>query len=179
LYLDWKEDRSKLLIIAFSPISTFDVYLPVGNNLNLVIQIRDILDSIAEFNLSSVNVSSDTNLTTDLINSFRNSSNEPINNPLIQLISTGNQNTIGQIIHLLSEEFDHINNQTLEKAISSKNLFFTLFNKRLLFVLDGIPLTSISISSLDSSSLPQVYLFNLFFFYNFEYFLIEFNTTIK
>jgi hypothetical protein len=124
LNLDWKEDRSKLLIIAFSPIPTFDVYLPVGNDLNLVIHIRDILDSIAEFNLSSVNISSEINLTTDLINNFRNSSNEPINNPFIQLISTGNQNTIGQIIHLLLEEFDLINKQTLEKAISSKNLFY-------------------------------------------------------
>ena len=130
--LDWKEDRSKLLIIAFSPISTFDVYLPVGNNLNLVVQIRDILDSIAEFNLSSINVLSDTDLTSDLINNFRKPSNELTNNSLIQLISTGNQNTIGQIIHLLSEELDNINNQTLEKAISSKYLFFILFNKRLL-----------------------------------------------
>lgn len=99
--------------IAFSPISTFQVRLPEGNNLNLLIDIRDLLDSITEYNLSSINVLS--HLT---INSLQELSE---NNSLIQLLSNGNRDTIGQIISSLSNEFNKINNKIIENVISSND----------------------------------------------------------
>ena len=101
-------------IIAFSPVSSFQVRLPVGKYLNLVIRIRDILNGITEFNLSSVTVTS-----------------KPINlseQSFVELLSSGNQNIIGQVLTLVNDEFDRIYNQIIEKT--------------------RLPLISISISSL-------------------------------
>ncbi len=119
-YLAWTTDLSKLQIIAFSPISTFQVRLPAGNALNLIIHIRDTLDCIAEFNLSSVSVLPDLLTMSEFIHNNNKSLNEMKNNPIIQLLASGNQNTVGQIMTSISQEFDKVNNQTTEKAISSK-----------------------------------------------------------
>jgi len=104
-------------IIAFSPIPTFEVRLPIGNPLDLFVEIRDYLDGITEFNLSSVVV------TKQSFSHFLSS----------------NQNQIGQIINLITEEFNQKETQIMDKAISN-----------------GIPLATISVSSL----LSQVNLVN-------------------
>jgi hypothetical protein len=116
--LAWKTDRSKLMIIAFSPNSTFDVRLPAGNDLHLVIHIRDLLDSITEYdNISSITVLSDLTSDFELIKTLRESNNE-----LNEMLSSGNQNQIGQVINLISQIFDQINSQIVEKALSSQYL---------------------------------------------------------
>jgi hypothetical protein len=56
----------------------------------------------------------------EFIHNNNKSLNEMKNNPIIQLLSSGNQNTVGQIMTSISQEFDKVNNQTTEKAISSK-----------------------------------------------------------
>jgi len=113
------------LIIAFSPISTFDVQLSAGNDLHLVIHIRDLLDSITGYNnISSINVLSDLTSNFELIKTFRESKNGIEKNQLIEILSSGNQNQIGQVINSISQTFDQINNQIIEKAISSKSHFF-------------------------------------------------------
>jgi hypothetical protein len=112
------------LIIAFSPISTFDVQLPAGNDLHLVIHIRDLLDSITEYNnISSINVLPDLTSNLELMKTFRESKNETEKNQLIEILSSGNQNQIGQVINSISQTFDQINSQTIEKALSSKSPF--------------------------------------------------------
>jgi len=98
-------------IIAFSPVSTFEVRLPIGNPLDLFVEIRDYLDGITEFTLSSVVV------TKESFSHF--------------LSSNENQNQIGQIISLITEEFNQKQTQIIGKAISN-----------------GIPLSTISVSSL-------------------------------
>ena len=100
-------------IIAFSPVLSFEVRLPAGSYHNLIIHIRDIMNGITEYNLSSVTV------LTESISLSKQS--------FADLLSTGNQNTIGQVITLITDEF----NQIMEKAI-----------------LDGILRTSMSISPL-------------------------------
>ena len=147
--------RSKLTIIAFSPVSSFEVRLPPGNNLKLMVHIRDTLDCIAEYNLSSVHVLADSTMNLELINLFRQSSDDVKNSILVQLLSSGNQNMIGQLITSFTEEFNQMNHQMIYKAVSN-----------------GVPLTSISISSLGSQRLPQVMKFN-------QSGLIEFNKEIN
>ncbi len=124
--LAWKTDRSKLIIIAFSPISTFDVQLPADNDLHLVIHIRDLLDCITEYNISSMTILPDFTTNLELIDTFRESRNKIQDNELIQILSSGNQNQIVQMINLFSQVFDQINNQTIEKAISSE-IFLPLY----------------------------------------------------
>ena len=117
--LDWITDPRKLTIIAFSFQSEFEVRLPHGK-LNLIVHIRDLLDCIAEFNLSSIDVLSDTKTNLNLINQIND-------NPLIQLLFTANQNTIGQVITSISQEINQMNNESLVKAVSSKINSFIYF----------------------------------------------------
>jgi hypothetical protein len=42
------------------------------------------------------------------------------NNPLVQLLSSGSQNTVGQVISSISQEFNKMNNENVDKAVSSK-----------------------------------------------------------
>jgi hypothetical protein len=115
------------MIIAFSSVPTLQVRLPAGDNqtslLNIIVNIRDTLDCIAELNISSVNVLPDSAGISDL----QNSSNGSTNNPIIQLLATGNQNTVGQIITSVSQEFYEMNNENIDQAVLSK-LYFIINN---------------------------------------------------
>jgi len=116
------------MMIAFSPVSYFQVQLPAGNDqtslLNLIIDIQDELDCITQYNLSSVTVTPDSAGINDLINNILSSSNAINNNPIVRLLASGNQNTVGQILTSLSQQFNQMNNQSLDKAISGKLLIF-------------------------------------------------------
>jgi len=111
-------------MIAFSFVSNFQVRLPCGNDnislLNLVIYIRDTLDCITQFNMTSVIVTSDESSIFDLVNTFQNSRNLLTNNPFVRLLSSGNQNTVGQILTSISQEFNKINIEALDNAVSSE-----------------------------------------------------------
>jgi len=86
-------------IIAFSPIPSFEVRLPFGNPLDLFVEIRDYLDGITQFNLSSVVVTKQ---------------------PFSHLLSSNlNQNEISQIISLITEEFNEKESEIMDKAISN------------------------------------------------------------
>ena len=99
-------------MIAFSSLSEFNVRLPIGNNLNLIIHIRDTLDCIKEYNITSVTVIPDSEIISQLI---QNS-----NNSIVRLLSSGNQNIIGQVLTSVSQQFNQRNIQSLEDAVSSK-----------------------------------------------------------
>ena len=92
---DWKIKEYSLFtrtkqIIAFSPIPSFEVRLPIGNSLDLFVEIRDYLNAITEFHLSPVTV----------VKEEINLSKE--------LLSNENQNTIGQMIRLITDEWNQI-----------------------------------------------------------------------
>lgn len=109
-------------------MSTFQVRLPSGNDqtslLYLVAYIRDLLDCITEYNISTVTVVPDSAGTTDLINSIQSSSNRKTSNPIIQLLASGDQNTVGQVLTSLSQQFNNMNNENVDKAVSCKILFY-------------------------------------------------------
>ncbi|CAF1529483.1 unnamed protein product, partial [Adineta steineri] len=139
----WTTDISQRTIIAFSPEYNFQVRLPAGDNetslLNLVIYVRDLAGSVTQVNISSVNVIADSVTINDLIDKITNLSSTITNNAIVRLLSSGNQNVVGQIMTSLSQEFNQINNDNLDKAISN-----------------GVPAATILVSSLGSSSLQQV-----------------------
>jgi len=112
------------LMIAFSSFSSFQVYLPSGENQILFIEIRDQLNCLTKFNLSSISIEADSQLNTNLL-------------------STGNQNTVSQLLTSFSQQFNQINQQNIDKAVSS-----------------GIPLSTISISSLTTQNQPTNSSFN-------------------
>jgi len=129
--LAWTTDSSQQIMIAFSSVSDFQIRLPAGDAqtslLNIVIHIRDILDCVTEVNISSVSVIPDSTGITDLINTLQNSPNEITNNPIVRLLASQNQNIVGQIITSLSQQFNQINNESVNKAASSidiRSLFY-------------------------------------------------------
>jgi hypothetical protein len=111
-------------MIAFSTVSDFQVRLPSGDNqtslLNVAIYIRDILDCLTVVNMSSVSVITDSVIINDLINNIQSSSSAITNNPLVQLLSSENQNTVGQVLISLSQQFNTMNNANIDKAASGK-----------------------------------------------------------
>ncbi|CAF1190677.1 unnamed protein product, partial [Adineta steineri] len=118
----WTTDISQRTMIAFSPEDNFQVRLPAGDNetssLNLVVYVRDLAGSVAQVNISSVNVIADSVTINDLIDKIINSSSTITNNPIVRLLSSGNQNVVGQMIISLSQEFNQMNSENLDNAIS-------------------------------------------------------------
>ena len=112
------------MMISFSFLSTFQARLPVGNDqtslLHLIIRIRDRLECITEFDLSSVYVRPDSAGMNDLMNNLQSSSTT--NNPIVQLLASGNQNTVGQVISSISQQFNQKNNENMKSAVSSNYL---------------------------------------------------------
>ncbi|CAF0849209.1 unnamed protein product [Adineta steineri] len=139
----WTTDISQRTIIAFSPEDNFQVRLPAGDNgtslLNLVVYVRDLLNSVTQVNISSVNVIADMAIINDLIDKITNSSSTITNNAIVRLLSSGNQNVVGQMIISLSQELNQMSSENLDKAISN-----------------GIPAVDISVSLLGSQSLQQI-----------------------
>lgn len=124
IVLVWTTDRSNLLTIGFSPTSNFDVQLPAGDDnssiVNLIVHIRDIFECVTEYNMSSVSVIPDTAEINNLINNLQVSTSAANNNPIVQLLAGGNQNTVGQVIISVSQVFNKMNTQSIQNAVSSK-----------------------------------------------------------
>jgi hypothetical protein len=111
-------------MLAFTPISTFQLRLPAangnGSSLNMIASIRDMLDSVTEFQMQSVVVVPDSTAMGTLINVLQQSSNGATTNPIIQLLAGGNQNTVGQIIASVSQILNEMNSAQVQTAVASE-----------------------------------------------------------
>lgn len=126
-YSVWTNDFSPRMMIGFSLTPIFEIRLW---NRKPMILIRDKLDSIREYHISSVNVP-DHSIEFDM---WENSSF------MIQKLSTGNQNDIMQILNSI---FQKLNTEDMEDIFEI-----------------GIPLVNISISKLSSQLINNSYPFN-------------------
>ena len=139
LLLVWTTDRSERIIIAFSSVSVFQVLLPPGDDqtseVHLLVNIRDQLDCITEYNMSSVTVVSDSAAIDDLIHHIGSSSNNLASNSIVRLLVSKNQNTVGQLLTSLSQYLNKMNNENLDTAVSSNILIFISNEKNNLFIL--------------------------------------------
>ncbi|UJR06650.1 hypothetical protein I4U23_010936 [Adineta vaga] len=138
----WINNPIEKMIVAYSAISIFQLYLPIGNNqtltLHLILHVRDQLDCITELNLSSVTVYPDTIAVANLINDIQNSSKRSNGNSIIQLLASGNQNLLGQLLTSVSQQFNQMNEENLNEAVTN-----------------GIPSAMIAVSPLDAQSYQQ------------------------
>jgi hypothetical protein len=120
----WTTDPSKPMMLAFSPISTFQLRLPAGNDnassLNIIASIRDMLDCVTEFQMQSLVVMLDSTAIDALINVLQPPSNGATTNPIIQLLVGGNQNTVGQLITSVSQVLNEMNNQNVQTAVAGE-----------------------------------------------------------
>jgi hypothetical protein len=91
-----------------------------------MIYIRDTADCVTEYNLSSIYVQLDSTQTINLMNNINN----PSSNPLVQSLSSGDQNTVGQIMSSLSQQFNTMNNQSINQAVLSNHQFSLRNNQK-------------------------------------------------
>jgi hypothetical protein len=128
-------DRSDQTLIAFSSVSTFQLRLPAGQKntsmLQLSVTIRDQMDCVRQVNLPSVVVRIDSDEIDHFLLSLQSSiavadtsvpSSTLNNNPLVQILSSGNQNAVGQVLSSLSQQFNEVNAQALQTAADSECL---------------------------------------------------------
>jgi hypothetical protein len=125
-----KDPSRPMTMIAFSSISDFPIRLSSENDnettLNLIVHIRDTLDCVTSMNLSSVTVTTDLNSLNDFINTMEKSTSSNTN-PSIQLLASGNQNIVGQLITSFSQQFNRMHSQQLDKARSSEAIVRSSF----------------------------------------------------
>lgn len=106
-------NENELILIGSSLISNFRIYLPAGDEhgftLDLIIRIRDALDSVREILLSNITVQS------DLIH-------------IDNLLSTRNPNTIAQIITSISKQLNTLTNEHIFNDIPAASISISSLN---------------------------------------------------
>lgn len=111
-------------MIGFTLFPELELRLPAGNEntslVHLVVYIRDTLDCITEYNLTSVTVALDTEGINNLIGNFRLSTTSVNNDPIMQVLASKNRNSIAQTTVALSQGFDRIDTKNRDKAVSSR-----------------------------------------------------------
>jgi hypothetical protein len=122
-------------MVGFTSASNLQLRLPAGNDntslVNLVVHIRDTFDCITEYNSSSLTLVLDSTEINDLINNLQISSNAINNNPIAQLLASGNQDMVGQIITSLSQIFNKMN---VETVVSCKSYLASKSYKKKFFL---------------------------------------------
>ena len=117
-------DRNEQTMLAFSGVSDFSIRLPSKDlnqtELKLIVTIRDTLDCVVDVNLSMVVVTVDTSSIRQLVEQLQNSTSTLASDPLVRLLSSGNQNTVAQLITSISQYFNQIDKQNVNDALSSR-----------------------------------------------------------
>ena len=117
-------DAPEQVMIAFSSVSDFTLRLPSSDSnqtrLNLLVTIRDTLDCVVSVNLSSVNVTVDVSSISQLIDQLSTSTDASTTSSFSRLLSSGNQNTVAQLVGSISQYFNKIDSQSIGDAVSSK-----------------------------------------------------------
>jgi hypothetical protein len=122
--IGWTTDYSNQIILGFTTESTFQLRLPAGDDnnsfLNISIHIRDKLNCITEYEMQTIVVLSDSTEITTLIDVVQQTGDEANSNSLVQLLASGNQNIVGQILTSLSQVFNTMTSENVESAITSE-----------------------------------------------------------
>jgi hypothetical protein len=113
-------------MVAFSPLAIFDVRLPSGDDANssvlyLTVVVRDTADCVTEVNITSVTVTADSASIDALVSVFHTPNSSLTALPVMQLLSSGNQNIVGQLLTSLSQQLNELNIESLDTAVVSKD----------------------------------------------------------
>ena len=112
-------------MLAYSSSSRSYLRLPAGSKngslVNIIVEIRDILDCPTEYRISPVVVQTDSAEIDSLISVMQQTSVGAMNtNPTIQLLASGNPNVIGQILTSISQVFNEMNTEQVKSAAASE-----------------------------------------------------------
>jgi len=120
----WTTDNSNQMILGFTTQSTFQLRLPAGDDnnslLNMSVRVRDTLDCVTGYNVQTIMVMPDSTGIATLIDVVQQPGDEANSNPLVQLLASGNQNTVGQVLTSLSQVFATTSSQNVASAVASE-----------------------------------------------------------
>ena len=131
-FVGWSADPFDRMLISYSPSSSMIARLPLLDNhrstIHLVVLICDKLGSAAEVMLPSVPIERDMSPVNSLIQELIDESSTDLNrNPVIQALSSGNQNSVSQLLASISGAMNGMNDENIQQAIESNFvLFFSL-----------------------------------------------------
>jgi hypothetical protein len=115
------------MMIGFKLTPMFQFRLLVENNknisLNVNVYIRDRFDCVQEYSILPFYVYENSKQIEYLFQSFKDPKNDLINNSLVKILLTGNQNEIGQILISSSQQLNRINTNSFNDIVSSKYKF--------------------------------------------------------
>jgi len=115
------------MMLAHTIESTIQLHLPGSidqiSTLHIIAQIRDTFGCVTEFHLPSVTVLSDFLSLSKFIDSLQKSTNNSNNDTIFQLLTTGDQNTVGQIVSSITQVFHEMNDKIVKNAALSKFFF--------------------------------------------------------
>jgi hypothetical protein len=110
------------MMLAFTIQSSLQIYLPAGDDntslLNLTVQIRDLLNCVQTYFMDPIVVTLDQKSIDTFFDIRKNPNNGDTNNPIVQALTSGNQNIVGATVTSLSQEFNKKNKQNLDNAIA-------------------------------------------------------------
>ena len=168
--LGWTTARDDRTMIAFSYLPTMSLRLPAGptnsSSLQLIVIIRDQLDCVMEVDLPSVIVRTDSVEIDQFLQSLQ-TSNFALNSiPLVQILSSGNQNAVGQVLSSLSQQFNGISPHLTLTPTPMNQSAFAAYNKQrnnyanardffMTFTIH-LPITTANSITMQASSLSQL-----------------------
>lgn len=118
-------------MLGYTTSNSFQVRMPIddlnSSSIYLIVRIRDQYDCMTELNLSSISITSDMNnmislmtiIQSAVVNSdFRNIINT---NPILNILYSGNQNDVCQILTSFTQILNLLSEQNLQMTINSKS----------------------------------------------------------
>ena len=118
------------IMLAYSVEEILQIQLPAGDDLtsmlNITVHIRDLLNCVKEYDMEPVFVTRDSEPINTLIDLIKNPSTASGSNPLVEALTSGDQNKVGQVVTSLSQEFNKMNRQSLATAIAGMNHIYSL-----------------------------------------------------
>lgn len=91
---------------------------------HLIVLVRDRFDGVTEMSLSSVLIETDTSVVNSLIDGLIDGSLNSLNNyAVVQLLSSGSQNTICSILASISGIVNKMNVENVNQAVKSSHFF--------------------------------------------------------
>ena len=122
--LGWNPRISARTMITFSVASTFLVRLPVGDGnaslIQLIVEIRDLLNCVAEFHMQPLAVTANQGVMDNFIELLKNPSNGTTSNPIHDLLASGHPNTVAQVTMLIKQELHTQSEENLKSALNSE-----------------------------------------------------------
>ena len=111
-------------MLAYVSTSRIELRLPAGTSnsstVEIIVQIRDILYAVTEYNLGSIAILPDTAEIDSLLIALSQTDTTSLNtNPTVQLLASGSQNIVGQVVSVVSQTLNDIQTQQLQNAASS------------------------------------------------------------